>query len=311
MFPRPTICISACLKGENVRYNGQNIHDDFVSLLIKYCNTISVCPEIAIGLGVPRNKILVYCVNGEFRLYQPTTGIDITEKMNEFSQSFLSTLKDVDGFVLKAKSPSCGIWGTKIYKNPQVTVFYSKGKGLFAMQVLSHFRYLPVEDEKRLNDEEIRDHFLVRLFSLAELRQNFSESFSISALIAFHERYKYLLMTYNQQKLCDLGRIVAKYEKGTINKGVSEYKKVFYSAFKKKPSRKHHINTILHIFGYFSEKLNVQEKKHFLNLVEQYQENKIRRDVLVQILRNWAYRFNDTYLLEQRYVNPYPQDLAI
>ncbi len=310
-FPKPTICVSACLNGQNVRYNGQTIHDDFVSYLLKFCHTVNVCPEVAIGLGVPRDRILVYYDNGQFKLFQPATGKDVTHLMHEFATSHLATLHNIDGFILKAKSPSCGISGTKIYKDSKGTIFHSKGKGLFAMHVLERFENIPAEDEGRLRDEEIREHFLVRIFTFAHLRHLLSNKPDIQNLIQFHQNYKYILMTYNQKKLSQLGRIVAGYKKGHIDTLIKEYMDVFFTAFKKKPSQKQHVNTLLHIFGYFSEKLNANEKRHFLHLIDQYKEDKIRRNVLIELLRNWAHRFGDVYLLSQKYLNPHPEELTM
>ncbi|MCX7679526.1 MAG: DUF523 and DUF1722 domain-containing protein [Spirochaetes bacterium] len=308
-FATPTICISACLAGEQVRYDGQAIHDDFVKLLLTFSNAVNVCPELAIGLGVPRARILVYYHSSEFRLFQPATGLDITQQMKEFSDWFLSAIGAIDGFILKAKSPSCGISGTKIYKDSTGTIFHSRGKGLFAMRVLERFEHIPAEDEGKLRDESIREHFLVRVFSFADLRRTISQQKTIGDLIEFHQNYKYLLMTYNQHKLRQLGKIVASYQKGEIDSVIREYTAAFYSAFKKKPSPKNHINTILHIFGYFSKSLTADEKNHFLHLIEQYQESKIRRKVLIDLLRNWAHRFGNSYLLSQKYLNPYPEEL--
>ncbi|MCX8123491.1 MAG: DUF523 and DUF1722 domain-containing protein [Spirochaetes bacterium] len=310
-FPTPTICVSACLNGQNVRYNGQTIHDEFVSSLLKFCHSINVCPEIAIGLGVPRDRILVYYDNGQCKLFQPGTGKDVTHAMHQFAKSHLEALHDIDGFILKAKSPSCGISGTKIYKDSKGTIFHSKGKGLFAMHVLERFDNIPCEDEGRLRDEEIREHFLVRIFTFADIRQTFSKNPDIQSVIQFHQNYKYILMTYNQKKLAQLGRIVASYTKGQLNTLINEYRDVFVSAFRKKPSHKQHVNTLLHIFGYFSDKLNVNEKKHFLHLIDKYSKNKIRRNVLTELLLNWAHRFNDSYLLSQKYLSPYPEELAM
>lgn len=310
-FPKPVICVSACLNGQNVRYNGQTVNDDFVSLLLKYCKPFNVCPEVSIGLGVPRNRILVYYANNQFRLFQPATQKDVTDLMQQFATSFLSTLQGVDGFILKAKSPSCGVSGTKIYKDTMGSIFHSKGKGLFATEVINKFGYLPIEDEGRLRDEDIRENFLIRIFTLARFREMLSNNVSIQKLIQFHQENKYIMMTYNQRKLSQLGRIVAGYKKGAFEKTLNDYKTVFYTAFTRKPSQKQHVNTILHIFGYFSDKLNSNEKKHFLHLLDQYREHKISRIVIIELLRNWAHRFNDTYLLSQQYLDPYPEELAV
>ncbi len=310
-FFKPVICVSACLNGENVRYNGQTISDDFVRLLLKFCRPFNVCPEVSIGLGVPRDRILVYYDTNQFRLFQPTTKKDVTHLMQQFATSFLTNVYDIDGFILKAKSPSCGVSGTKIYRDSMGSVFHSKGKGLFAAEVFNRFGYLPIEDEGRLRDEDIREHFLIRIFTFAHFREMIASKPAIQDLLQFHQEHKYILMTYNQRKLSQLGRILANYKKGAFETTLNDYKTLLYTAFSKKPSQKQHINTLLHISGYFSDNLNTNEKKHFLHLIDQYRENKIRRTVIIELLRNWALRFNDTYLLSQKYLNPYPEELTV
>lgn len=305
-FSRPIIVLSACLNSEPVRYNGEILHNDFVEKLRRFVDFITVCPELSIGLGVPRDPIRLYSGENGYKIIQPKTNLDFTGKMEEFSRSFLARLKDVDGFILKGKSPSCGVSGTKIYRDVSTKNIIKKGSGFFAMMVKEKFPYKPVEDELRLTNEEIRHHFLTRIFSFSEMRNLEKNISSIRDLIDFHTRYKYLLLLYNQAKLIKLGRIVAGYKKTDLQKTVSIYAGIFYSAFDRKPGLKRHINVIQHIFGYFSERLNLSEKRHFLSLIKKYQEQRIPLSTLTELLKNLAFRFDVKYLIFQRYLNPYP-----
>jgi len=173
---KPRIVVSSCLAGENVRYDGKPVEDEFSERLIKHVEVIRVCPEVGIGLGVPREKIIVYFQNGEPRVSQPSTGLELTDKIKEFSKSFLDSLSEVDGFLLKAKSPSCGVSRTKTYRDREGRSYRGLGKGLFALEVLKRFPHLPVEDEIRLRNERRRLLFLLNIFSLAELRNSLPEN---------------------------------------------------------------------------------------------------------------------------------------
>ncbi len=164
---RPKIVFSSCLTGEAVRYDGGSAETPFTLKLLNFSEPVKVCPEVGIGLGVPREKVIVW----EGGLHQPSTSLDLTQKMEEFSRSFLGSLKEVDGFLLKSKSPSCGVSRTKTYKDKEGKVFKGFGRGMFARAVLEAFPYLPVEDELRLFRYHLRLHFLIRVFGSALIRE--------------------------------------------------------------------------------------------------------------------------------------------
>ncbi|MEO0107852.1 MAG: DUF523 domain-containing protein, partial [candidate division WOR-3 bacterium] len=109
MWPKPRIVVSKCLEFEHCRYNAEIITSEIVRALKPFTEFIPVCPEVEVGLGVPRDPIRVVSDHGDLRLIQPSTGRDITTEMQGFSERFLSSVGSVDGFVLKTRSPSCGL----------------------------------------------------------------------------------------------------------------------------------------------------------------------------------------------------------
>jgi len=308
-FSRPLIVLSACLNSEPVRYNKEIIHDLFVEKLKRFVDIITVCPEVSIGLGVPREPVKIYVSGDTFRIFQPATQVDYTEKMRGFSLSFLKNLPVVDGFLLKGKSPSCGYSGTKIYRDKNAKGIIRRGRGLFAQIVKEKFTDKPVEDELRLKNQQIRQHFLTRIFSFAEMRNLEKNIKSIKQMIDFHTKYKYLLMLYSQKNLSQLGKIVAGYKKGKLDLTVKEYSAIFYTAFEKKPGIRRELNVVNHIYGYFSDKMNEDEKRHFRNLVKKFEQEKIDRTPVVELLKNFAWRWGTEYLIIQKYFSPYPEEL--
>ncbi|HPP08202.1 MAG TPA: DUF523 and DUF1722 domain-containing protein [bacterium] len=309
IFARPVIVLSACLNSEPVRYNGEILHDAFVEKLKNFVDIITVCPEVKIGLTVPRDPIKLYLEKDIYRIYQTKTSIDYTEKMIEFSHKFLSTLKEVDGFVLKGKSPSCGFSGTKVYRDKNARDILKRGMGLFAQIVKQTFPEKPIEDELRLKNPEIRQHFLTAIFAHADMRHFENNAKSIRELVEFHTKYKYLLMLYSQKKLQQLGKIVANYKKGDFENTLSEYAKTFYSVFEKKPGIKKHYNVLQHIYGYFSDKIRPYEKKHFQSLLKKLQHSQIPLSTIFELTKNFAFRFENLYLMSQKYFSPYPEQL--
>ncbi|HOK56722.1 MAG TPA: DUF523 and DUF1722 domain-containing protein [bacterium] len=307
---KPTVVISRCLNFENTRYNGGIIKDEFVLKLIRFVKYITVCPEVDIGLSVPREPINIFNYGEDFRLIQEKTNLDLTEKMNIFCEKFLNSLNNIDGFLLKSKSPSCGVSGTVIYYEKDGKKSGYRGKGFFAMRVKEKFPYLPVEDEARLKNPDIKFHFLVRIFSFFELNETLKNMISIKQLLDFHQNYKYLLMAYNQKILRFLGNFLANYDNSkNIGEIKENYRVNFYKAFSKKMNPKSNINVIQHIYGHFKNRLNQKEKRHFLDLLGRYKKNEIPLILLIEILKNFAYRFENEYLIKQKYLNPFPSDL--
>ncbi|WP_448587240.1 DUF1722 domain-containing protein [Thermocrinis sp.] len=306
--PIPRLVVSACLAGDFVRYDGGTVKDPFVEKLLSYCEVIKVCPEVSIGLGVPRSKVLIYWEGSEPKLFQPSSGRDLTEHMLRFSEEFLGNLEEVDGFLLKGKSPSCGVSNNTIsYKDPQGKVFSHRTKGMFAKRVLERFQDLPVEDEKRLRDEKVRRHFLLRLFALADLRESLKEINSVSQLMEFHRRNKYILMLHSQTKLKEMGRLVA--TSNDLRQTLSEYSRLFRLTLKRSPSKGQFINTFTHIYGHLSSKLNQGEKSHFFSLLEDFKRDLVDYRTILELLRSWSYRFEEKYLQTQTIFEPYPKEL--
>lgn len=302
---KPKIILSRCFS-EPVRYNGEMINDEFVSKLIKFVEYIKICPEIEIGLGVPRKRIIVVEEKGQKRLFQPETGLDFTEKMLTYGKEMLKSLNGIDGFVLKAKSPSCGVGTTKIYKG---NVVAGKTYGFYAYCVKERLPYIPLEDEGRLKDKEIKRHFLTRIFAFSELR-GLLKNPEPKELINFHSRYKYLLMTYNQKALKELGQLVAD-GKVPIKEKIHYYRIGFYDAFLRRPSPRRHLNTLMHIAGYVSKRLSTKEKGHLISLINRYGQGRVELKTITELLKNLAYRFDNDYILMQRYLEPYPEELDV
>ncbi|MCX7796950.1 MAG: DUF523 and DUF1722 domain-containing protein [bacterium] len=310
-FPKPNIILSRCINIEAVRYDGGITNNEFAKILGNYVNYIPVCPEVSIGLGVPRDPIVIIKENNSYRLYQPKTELDLTSRMEEFSDEFLDSLREIDGFLLRSKSPSCGVSGTKIFDNPYASKPIEEGKGIFAKKVLEKFGYLAVEDELRLKNIEIMNHFLIKVFAFTELRETLNSLSSIKELINFHQRYKYLLMAYSQKILRTLGRVIAGIDGSKLQEIVFIYREEFYKAFSNIPSRGSHINVSQHIFGYFSKYLSNSEKERFFKLLDNYRKGLIHTTDLIRALRDYNLRYNNNYLTTQRYLNPYPEEFLL
>jgi uncharacterized protein YbgA (DUF1722 family)/uncharacterized protein YbbK (DUF523 family) len=306
---KPRVAVSQCLEFAACRWNGLKISSGVVKLLKPYVDFVPVCPEVEIGLGVPRPPIRLTAGDDGPRLVQSDTGLDHTDRMLAFAEKFLSELGEVDGFILKERSPSCGMKNVKLYPGPgKVQVLGSKHAGLFGAAVLEKYPGVPVEDEGRLRNFTLREHFLTALFTLARFRAARSAG-RMAELVKFQERHKLILMAYDQVKMRALGRLIANPEKRPLRDVVGDYGVLLRQALDRPPQSGPVINVLTHALGYFKQGLLPAEKEFYLDALEQYRAERVPLGVPVAVVRSWIVRFDQAYLADQFFFAPYPEDL--
>ncbi|MDI6644310.1 MAG: DUF523 and DUF1722 domain-containing protein [Methanobacteriaceae archaeon] len=307
-FKKPRLIISKCIEFESCRYNGLIISSDFVKQLKDYVKFQPVCPEVEIGLGIPRDPIRLIDLKGTVELFQPATERCLTGTMKNFARQYLEDLKDYDGFILKNKSPSCGIKAVKVYPGLKEGRPRTDGVGVFASEVYNLYPYLAVEDEGRLRNLKIRENFLTKIYTLSAFRK-VKESGELNHLIEFHSSNKFLLMAYNQNLSQKMGQVVANHDHLPLEKIISNYQELLFKTLEKPPLYTSNINILMHSMGYFSEELSHNEKSFFLESIEKYREGVIPLIVNLNILKSWIIRFDEDYLAKQTYFEPYPEEL--
>lgn len=307
-FVRPKVVSSRCMEFDACRYDGRMISSDFVRLLKPFVDFQPVCPEFEIGLGVPRAPIRIVKTAGASRLVQPSTDLDITEKMVSFTGSFLSSV-EADGFILKSRSPSCGIKDVRIYQPGKTSGAFYKSAGFFGAGVLKRFAGLPVEDEGRLRNLQIRNHFLTRLYTIAAFRE-VKKTGSARDLVRFHTDNKMLLLSHHQEEAKLLGRIVANHEHLATDSVMILYGDHLGKALSHLPRCTTNINVLMHAMGYFSDRLSGNEKEYFLEMLKRYRAKKIPLSAPASVIRGWIARFDDGFLRNQTFFEPYPEELV-
>lgn len=303
---KPVIVVSQCLGFKACRYNSQILHTPFIEKLKDFVEFIAVCPEVEIGLGIPRDPIRIVLNKGSKELFQPSSGLDITDKMKGFTDNFLSEIPKVDGFILKNRSPSCGIADVKIYSSKKKDANSHKGSGFFGGEVRKKFPDCAIEDEGRLNNTIIREHFLIKLFTLSQFNRL---NFKINELVHFHTRHKLLFMAYNQSAMRRNGRILANHEHKEKGAVFAEYKEGLLQIFKNAPKNNAYINILQHGFSGIKKNLEKMEKNYFLDLLEEYRDERIPLSVPVAVLKSWAVKYKNDYILEQSFIQPFPKEL--
>jgi len=308
-FEKPVVVVSKCIEFAKCRYNGLGIASDVVKALMNHVRFIPVCAEVEIGLGVPRDPIRVASFDGELRLLQPSTGLDFTADMRRFAASYLGSLEDVDGFILKSRSPSCGIKDVKVFAGVEKQAAIDKGAGFFGGAVLERFPGCPVEDEGRLLNFRIREHFLTSLFALARFR-TVRKSGAMRDLVEYQAQNKLLLMSYSQKEMRLLGKIVANAEKLRTPEVLRLYEEHLRAAFAKPAKHTSNINVLMHALGYFSDGLSTREKTYFLQSLERYRGGKIPLSATLTMVNMWLARSPNEYLAKQSFFDPYPESLV-
>ncbi|MFN3179290.1 MAG: YbgA family protein [Thermus sp.] len=304
-WPRPRVVVSACLGFAAVRYSGELIPDRLVAALREHVDFVPICPEVEIGLGVPRPTVRLVRTGGGLRMLQPLTGEDLTERMEVFSLGFLSSLGEVEGFILKNRSPSCALKDAKVYANADQGGAVARGPGLFARAVEEVFPLLPKEDEGRLTSARIRGHFLMRIFALARLRR----VDDLPGLMDFHARYKLLLHAHHQAATKALGRLLAEAKGKPFGQVRQAYEEGFLRATRTLFRLPAMADALLHAFGYFKRGLSPKEKAHFLDLLAGFREERVPLEAPLALLQSWAKRFGEEYLEAQVLFEPYPRAL--
>lgn len=306
--PRPRLVVSRCLELEACRYNGVSIRAPWVRRLEPFVDLVPVCPEVEIGLGVPRDPVRLVVLGDETRMVQPSTDRDLTEAMTTFSRDFLDRVEPVDGFLLKSRSPSCGIKDTKLHTAAEPSMPAGKGAGLFAGAVLERFGDRAVEDEGRLTNFRLRHHFLIQLFTLARVRR-LADGGRIRDLVSFHARHKLLLMAYRETALRRMGRLVADGAVRPFADVLADYRELLARALARPARASAHVNVLMHAMGYFKDGLSPREKSHFLAVLDEYRARRLPLLAPLTTLTSWIERFDEAYLAGQVYFEPYPPAL--
>ncbi|CAM2792566.1 DUF1722 domain-containing protein [Hathewaya histolytica] len=309
-FNKPRIVASKCLGFSPCKYNGTMDSSEFIEELKKYVEFITVCPEVGIGMTTPRNiiRLIEDREKNIVNLVQPSTGENFTKFMVEFSEDFLKSLGDVDGFILKERSPSCGIKEVKIYNGRENAICVKKGKGVFGTIVTEKLGHLPIEDDGRLKDHNIRQHFLTRVFLMRDFREVEIKG-SIEELFKFHEKNKLLFMAYSQKGFGSLRKILKNQKKYELEEIFNLYKKELCNALQRAPRYTSNINALMKAMECFKDRMENEEYTSILEVIDKYRYNKVPFSNLLYLVRKSVIRFEEEKLLEQSFFQPYPREL--
>ncbi|MEA3314322.1 MAG: DUF523 and DUF1722 domain-containing protein [Campylobacterota bacterium] len=304
--------VSSCLLGYMCRYDGATSKDRYImDELSKYFNLIPYCPEEDV-FGTPRESISLKEFDDKIKVFTNFTKIDVTQKLQNSVDNIVDKIKEDNlcGYILKSKSPSCGMERVKVYDGLNTTC-EKKGVGLFAKNLKEYFPHLPIEEDGRLIDPWLKENFLMQVFAYKDLIEFLDKKPSMKDLVEFHTDYKYLIYAKSQESYKTLGQIVGNQAKISLESVLLNYKNHFLKAISLKSNRSKTYNVLLHIFGYFKKELTKMEKELILSSFEEYKDGLIPLIAVTKTINLLVVRFEQEYLKTQKFLHPYPKELSL
>ncbi|MBU2887140.1 DUF1722 domain-containing protein [Gilvimarinus agarilyticus] len=306
------VAISECLLGERVRFDGGHKRSSYITdTLSDYFEYRAYCPEVAIGLGIPRKPIRLLATDGMTRVVQADdASIDVTDPLRDYARSLTSDIENVCGYIFMQNSPSCGAFGMKRYGSNGYPLD-KNGRGAFADEIMQRFPLLPIEEAGRLNDAGLRDNFISRVFAYHDWKVSVAQDPSPGALIEFYSRYKYQVMAHHVPSYKAIGPLLADLKTPPIETVCEQFLTIFMTALSHLATRKGNTNTLLHLRGYLRGKLDAQENQELSGLIDNYREGLVPLVVPLTLLKHHLLKIDDDYLQRQTFWNPHPERLGL
>lgn len=303
--------ISSCLLGNEVRYNGSHSRDAYINgTLAEFFEFRPFCPEVGIGLGVPRPTIRLVDTGEDIRVLGVNNpGMDVTEPLHAYTRSQEVQVAPLCGFIFKRGSPSCGMERVKVYNSKGMP--QGQGAGIFAGGVMKAFPQLPVEEEGRLGDPQLRENFIQRVFIYHHWKHDVEPRLSVSALTDFHARIKLTLMSHNQNRARELGRLAATARDGNLVEVGQAYFALLMATLTRVATRKNHVNVLQHIQGYLKRDLDGGDKAELVETIASYGRGEVPLIVPVTLLKHHFRKAPDRYIDNSWYMSPYPHSLRL
>jgi len=310
-LPRIRIGISSCLLGARVRYDGNHKQDAFVTdTLGRFFEFVPVCPEVGVGMGVPRPPIrLVGAVNAPRAVGREDASMDVTARLSAYGKRMAEELTGLSGYIFKSKSPSCGLERVPVYgaHGPATR----RGRGVFATAFLAEQPWLPVEEEGRLCDPELRENFVERVYAYRRWQDLEVSGVTAARLVDFHTRHKLILMAHDVEAYRALGRLVAKSGRRMAHVHAHDYLRQFMQALGKRATPARHTNVLMHLMGYLKQQLDAADKEELRQTIERYRKGELPRVAPLTLLKHHFRRYPHPYVERQAYLEPYPGELVL
>lgn len=309
---KPKLGISACLLGAEVRYNGGHKESHLCTrALNEYFDFVPLCPEVAIGMGIPREPIrLVGDPEAPQAVGTVNSDLNVTDALADYGTRMAAEVNDICGYIFMQKSPSCGLERVKVYRDNGAP-FDAGGRGIYAKAFTGQHPNLPVEEDGRLNDAVLRENFITRVFAYAAWQELLRAGVTRRALTEFHSRYKYQLMANDPVQYKVLGNMLGSMGRSDPNEIAPRYFSQLMAALKKCATRRTHTNVLQHLSGYLKQTITADDKQEIQEVIAQYHQGIVPLIVPLTLLKHHFRQHPDPYVALQVYMQPHPENLSL
>jgi len=304
------IGISSCLMGEKVRFDSGHKRNAYINgILSNFFEFTAFCPEVEIGLSIPREPIRLVTLNDKVSCVGTRNPeLDVTENLYRSADEQQFWHRQLCGYILKKGSPSCGMERVRLYKGD---IPDRIGVGLYAERLMQNFPDLPVEEEGRLEDPVLRENFIQRVYIFSRWQKLMAQAVSMKSLTLFHAQHKYIYMSHDQSMARQLGAWVADNHKTDLDTLTTQYLSKMMTLLKHRATRKNHVNTLQHIQGYLKNHLDADDKQELTTNIKQYREGLLPLIVPITLLRHHFRRHPNNYISDSYYMQPHPSELML
>lgn len=309
---KPLLGIGSCLAGNKVRFDGaSNKANEHVRALCEQFQTRAFCPEMAIGMGVPRPPIhLVGDAESVRVLDAAKHEQDYTDPIRNYAQQVIAETPQLCGYILVKGSPSCG-WGRVKRYSPKGKLLASDQNGIFANALQTNDPLLPLEDDGRLNDPGLRGSFVSRAYAYHEWRSLKAKGLTAKRLIVFYSRYKYLSMAHDVPAYEKLGQLLANAGQKNIDELSKKFITMLMAALTRPATRRSHSNTLFHIANDLKRRMPDAQRRRLAALIEEYRLGQAPLALPITMLRQHCQDNHDAYISSQVLMSPYSCELGL
>lgn len=302
--------ISSCLIGEKVRFDGGHKQNRYIlDTLGQYFSYRPFCPEMAIGLGVPRETIRLVEIDGRREaIGNKNAALNVTDALIQSAQNRQSWHRQIYGYIVKKDSPSCGMERVRVYHGDQPQRI---GVGLYTETMMQNFPNLPVEEEGRLGDPVLREGFVKRVFVYKRWHDMLADGLDWAALADFHGRHKLILYSHDQDLGRQLGRELSSAHSQLIEDYAAGYLSQLMAILKIFAKRSNHVNVLEHIRGYLKRDLDKSDKRELTDSIENYRLGLLPLIVPITLLRHHFRKIPNEYIERSYYMQPHPDELML
>ena len=310
--PRPVMGIGSCLAGNAVRYNAQTKSpNQYVRGISENFEMRAFCPEMGVGMGVPRPPIhLVGSETSVRALDVDTHSNDFTDKLAAYAGKVLALAPELCGYILVKGSPSCGFERVKRFSDNGHSVA-SDQRGIFAAALAQADPLLPLEDDGRLNDPGLRESFVTRAYTYHDWKTLCTAGLTPHRLVEFYSRYKYLVMAHHMPTYKILGRLVADAGKQPMEALAARFISELMAGLTHRATRRSHSNVLFHLSGYLKRTVSSEERQRLRDLIDQYRQGLVPLIVPITMLRHHFANNPNAYIDQQVFMAPYPDELQL